>query len=79
MILFSTHEDESTFGSGSLYKIWRKACADAKVKYMPVYQTSRHSMASQVVADAKKKALEETQDSLGHFNKTTAKKHYIMD
>jgi len=60
-------------------RAWEKACKDAKVKYIPLQQASRHSMASQIMADAKKKAIEEIQERLGHFNKTTAKKHYVMD
>lgn len=65
-------------GKKCLYKVWEKACEDAKVKYITLQQASRHSMASEIMAEAKKKAIEEIQAKLGHHNKTT-QKHYIVE
>lgn len=73
-----TSDGKRPLGKGRLYKIWKKACEDAGVKYIPLQQASRHSMASQIMADAKKKAIEEIQRKLGHFNKTT-QKHYVIE
>lgn len=67
------------YGPNCLYRAWKKACIAAGVKYIPLQQASRHSTASRIMADAKKKALEEIQRQLGHNNKQTAKKHYIIE
>ena len=73
-----THEDGTPLGRGRLYKEWRAACSKAEVKYIPLQQASRHSMASQIMAEAKKKAIDKIQAKLGHFNKTT-QKHYVIE
>ena len=58
-------------------RAWKKACKDAKVKYIPLQQASRHSMASQIMAEHKRKAIEEIQNKLGHFNKQTQKAYIV--
>jgi integrase len=73
-----SHEDGSPFGQNCMFRAWRKACKEAKVKYIPLQQASRHSMASQIMADHKKKAIEEIQNRLGHFNKQT-QKAYVLE
>jgi hypothetical protein len=50
---------------------------NAGVKYIPLYQASRHSMASQIMADHKKKAIEEIQAKLGHSDKHTQKAYVV--
>jgi len=47
------------------------------VKYIPLQQASRHSMASQIMAEHKRKAIEEIQNKLGHFNKQTQKTYIV--
>jgi hypothetical protein len=58
-------------------RAWKKACKAAEVKYIPLQQASRHSMASQIMAEHKKKAIEEIQNKLGHFNKQTQKAYIV--
>ncbi|MDA8240908.1 MAG: hypothetical protein M0Z67_11145 [Nitrospiraceae bacterium] len=72
------HEEGAPFGLNCMPRAWKKACKDAKVKYIPLQQASRHSMASQIMADAKRRAIEEIQNKLGHFNKQT-QKAYVID
>lgn len=71
------HEDGSPFGPNCMPRAWKKACKDAKVKYIPLQQASRHSMASQIMAEHKKKAIDEIQKKLGHSNKQTQKAYVI--
>jgi integrase len=73
-----SHEDGSPFGQNCMSRAWKKACKDAKVKYIPLQQASRHSMASQIMAEHKKKAIEEIQAKLGHSNRQT-QKAYVVD
>lgn len=73
-----THANGTPLGKGRLYKEWRAACLKAEVKYISLQQASRHSMASQIMAEAKKKAIDEIQARLGHHNKYT-QKHYIIE
>ena len=62
-----------------LYKVWKKACSDAKVKTISLQQASRHSKASEIMADHKKRAMEEIQKQLGHNNAKTGIKHYVIE
>jgi hypothetical protein len=73
-----TSDGKRPLGEGRLYKVWKKACTDAGEKYIPLQQASRHSMASETMAEYKKKAIEEIQRKLGHMNKQT-QKHYIIE
>jgi integrase len=73
-----SHEDGSPFGQNCMPRAWKKACQDAKVKYIPLQQASRHSMASQIMAEHKRKAIEEIQAKLGHFSRET-QKHYVIE
>lgn len=61
-----------------LYKVWTKACNDAKVKHINLQQASRHSMASSIKEQFDRQALEEIRKQLEHRNLTTGKKHYIV-
>jgi integrase len=75
-LIFCT-KDGKPLHENTLFKVWKRACKNAGVKYIPLYQASRHSMASQIMADAKQKAIEEIQAKLGHFNKQTQKAYVI--
>ncbi len=72
-----THEDGSPIGLNCVPRAWKKACKAAEVKYIPLQQASRHSMASQIMAEHKKKAIEEIQNKRGHFNKQTQKAYVV--
>ena len=61
------------------YKVWRKACSDAKVKYICLKHASRHSTASRIMKKHKKDALREIAVQLGHNNLTTGEKHYVIE
>lgn len=67
------------FTRGRLYKVWKKACEDAKVKHISLQQASRHSKASEIYRRHREMALQEIQDTLGHDNKQTGIKHYVVD
>lgn len=75
--IFTTSEGKPLY-ENTLFKAWARACKKAKVKYIPLYQASRHSVASQIMADHKKKAIEEIQAKLGHLNKHT-QKAYVLE
>lgn len=62
-----------------LYKVWAAACKKAKVKHISLQQASRHSTATEIYAEHKKRALKEIEERLGHGNTTTAIKHYIIE
>ena len=62
-----------------LYKVWASACKQAKVKHISLQQASRHSKASEIMAEYKHKALQEIAKQLGHGNLTTGQKHYIVE
>src|SRR5208283_4520092 len=64
---------------GRWYKVWKKACADAKVKHITLQQASRHSTATTIWNKHKKAASQEIAEQLGHNNLTTAQKHYIIE
>lgn len=71
---FSDHKDED---GNRILKLMRKS--GGEVTYpIPLQQASRHSMASQIMADHKKKAIEEIQQKLGHSNRQT-QKDYILE
>lgn len=76
--LLFCHTDGQPLGEGRLYKIWKKACADAKVKYIPIQQASRHSMASRMMKEAKEEALRQIAIQLGN-RKDVARKHYVRE
>lgn len=61
-----------------LYKVWKKACYDAKTKHISLQQASRHSTASTIKEQYDKQATEEIARQLGHNNLTT-QRHYIVD
>ncbi len=67
------------YGCNCLPRAWKKACIKAGVKYIPLQQASRHSTASRTMKAYKEKALEEIQRQLGHNNKVTAQKHYVIE
>ncbi len=56
-----------------------RACKSAKVKHISLQQASRHSKASDIMAEYKKKGLQEVAKQLGHGNLVTAAKHYIIE
>ena len=60
-----------------LYKVWKKACDDAGVKYITLQQASRHSTATEIMNEHKKRAIEEIQARLGHHNKQTQKAYIV--
>jgi integrase/uncharacterized protein YbaR (Trm112 family) len=62
-----------SFEAGRLYKVWKKACLDAGVKYITIYQASRHSQASQIRQRHEEEALKEAGQMLGHSNLQTTK------
>ena len=62
-----------TFGINRLYIVWKKACRDAGVKFITIYQASRHSQASQIRQRHEKEALLEAGQKLGHTNMQTTK------
>jgi integrase len=63
--------------------VWKSACKAAGIEFVPLTNATRHSGASQAVADAVAKAREEAEqtasEQLGHSEKGTTKRHYIMD
>lgn len=65
------------FGENRLYKVWKKACQKAGVKYITLYQAVRHSKASEINEEFKKKAQIAIAKQLGHSNLTT-QKHYLV-
>jgi len=62
-----------------LYKVWAAACTRAKVKHISLQQASRHSTATEIYAEHKKRALREIGERLGHENITTGLKHYVVE
>lgn len=66
------------FKTSRLYKVWRKAIKDANVKHISLQQASRHSNATRIMREFEDKALAEIQKQLGHHNKTTGLRHYVI-
>ncbi len=66
------------YGYGRLRKVWIKACSDAKVKHIELYQACRHSWASLEMKRAKEEALERISKQLGH-SREMSRKHYIIE
>lgn len=62
-----------------LYKVWKNACCKAKIKHISLQQASRHSKATEIMAEYRKKALQEIAKQLGHDNIVTGAKHYIVE
>ncbi len=75
-LIFSTKDGKPLY-ENTLFKVWKRACKNAGVKYIPLYQASRHSMASQIMAEHKRKATEEIQAKLGHSDKHTQKAYVV--
>ena len=65
------------YGKNRLYVVWKKACHDAGVKYITIYQASRHSQASQIRQRHEKEALVEAGQMLGHTNMQTTKTYSL--
>jgi integrase len=61
-----------------LYKVWKKACADAGVKHISLQQASRHSTATEIKIKHDKAATQEIMEQLGHANTNTGRT-YIAD
>ena len=70
--------DGKPLGVNRLPKVWKEACENAKVKYIPLRQASRHSTASRIMKEAKEQALERIREQLGN-TKQVAKKHYVLE
>lgn len=60
-------------------KEWVSAEKRAGVKHIPLQQAARHSTASRIMEDAKKKALQDISEQLGHTNTRTGSEHYIIE
>jgi integrase len=63
----------------TLYEIWKQACEDAKVPYICLYYSVRHSLASRLRKEAEDDAIARIQESLGHSNKQTGKRNYMLN
>ena len=61
-----------------LYKVWKKACADAGVKHISLQQSSRHSTATEIKIKHDKAAAQAIMEQLGHENTNTGRT-YIAD
>ena len=71
--------DGRNLTTGRLYKVWAKACKRAGQKHISLQQASRHSKASEIWEKHQNMAKEEIQNQLGHDNKQTGKKHYVVE
>jgi integrase len=64
--------------SHRLYKVWRKALKDAEIEqYIPLYQSARHSKASQIKQEYELKGLQEAAKTLGHNNTSTTETYVL--
>jgi integrase len=71
--------DGRNLTAGRLYKVWAKACKNAGQKHISLRNASRHSKASEIWEKHQNEAREEIQKQLGHDNKETGKKHYVIE
>lgn len=71
--------DGRNLTTGRLYKVWRKACKKAGQRYITLRNASRTSKASEIWEKHQNLAKEEIQAQLGHNNKQTGKKHYVVE
>lgn len=63
-----------------LYKVWRQALTDAKIKMnIPLYQSARHSAASQIKQKYELQALQEAAKKLGHSTIHATKNYALND
>ncbi|MBI5639487.1 MAG: tyrosine-type recombinase/integrase [Nitrospirae bacterium] len=65
--------------TGRLAKVWAKACKKAGQKHISLQQATRHSMASEIWERHQNEAKDEIQKQLGHENRQTGKKHYVIE
>lgn len=65
--------------TGRLAKVWTKACKRAGQKHISLQQATRHSKASEIWERHQNEAKEEIEDQLGHENRQTGKKHYVIE
>ena len=63
-LVFST-KDGKPLDENTLFRVWKRARKNAGVKYIPLYQASRHSMATQIMADHKKRLSKKYKRSSG--------------
>jgi integrase len=71
--------DGRNLTTGRLYKVWAKACKRAGQKHISLQQATRHSKASEIWEKHQNQAVEEIQNQLGHDNKQTGKRHYVIE
>ncbi len=67
------------YGEERIRKIWRNACKDADIEYVPPHMAFRNSAASQIMEEYKAKARSEIMQKLGHTNIKTGEQVYVLD